>query len=106
MGKKSRMRRFPQKYGKKFANHPYSKSLNKEDEAKVEPVKEVAPTPKPVVKKEEVKKPAPVVKKPAPVTKKEVKKPVVAKKPAVTKKAVTAKKTTTKKAVSKPKTSK
>ena len=88
MGKKSRMRRFPQKYGKKFANHPYSKSLNKEEEAKVEPVKEVAPTPKPVVKKEEVKK------------------PVVAKKPAVTKKAVTAKKTTTKKAVSKPKTSK
>ena len=36
MGKKARMRRYPQKFGKKFASHPYAKALAKLDEVKQE----------------------------------------------------------------------
>ena len=36
MGKKARMRRYPQKFGKKFASHPYAKALAKLEEVKQE----------------------------------------------------------------------
>ena len=36
MGKKARMRRYPQKFGRKFASHPYAKALAKLKEVKEE----------------------------------------------------------------------
>jgi outer membrane biosynthesis protein TonB len=36
MGKKARMRRYPQKFGRKFASHPYARALAKLKEVKEE----------------------------------------------------------------------
>jgi len=36
MGKKRRMRRYPQKFGRKFASHPYARALAKLKEVKEE----------------------------------------------------------------------
>ena len=50
MGKKARMRRYPQKFGRKFASHPFSKAL-----ANLKEVKEEAMADGVVTKEEGVK---------------------------------------------------
>ena len=66
MGKKARIRRYPQKYGRKYSGHPILSSASKEQPAQVAPVEpiaeevvEPAPAPEPVVESvEEPAKPA------------------------------------------------
>ena len=96
MGKKNRLKRYPQKFGKKFANHSFVKALAEKSEPTVEEEKVE------LVVAEEPTAPAlptesPVEETPAPKTKKAPPKKIVAKKKPV-KKTTTRKRTTKKKA--------
>ena len=96
MGKKNRLKRYPQKFGKKFANHPFAKGLTEKsepivEEEKVELVVAEEPT-APALPTE-----SPVEETPAPKAKKAPPKKTVAKKKPV-KKTTTRKRTTKKKA--------
>jgi len=79
MGKKARIKRYPQKYGRKYSSHPVAKANHAVEEAKPAPVEvaapkaEPTPAPKPVAKPKAAPKKEPAAKpaaKPAPKKKK------------------------------------
>ena len=94
MGKKARMRRYPQKYGKKFGNHPYF--IAKHGDKPAEPAPVVEEEVVAIAVPDPAAEPIAVEPEPAPVKPKAAKKKPAVKKPAVKKPA--AKRTTTKRA--------
>ena len=92
MGKKARIKRYPQKYGRKYSSHPVAKANHAVEEAKPAPVEVAAPKAEEAVKP--TPEPKPVAKPKATPKKKPAAKPASkpAAKPAPKKKKVWGKK--------------